>query len=220
MFSEDLCGVNKTPVPYLGNQFRVIRFDIPQVDFSTTGLGDTIQDEPFCEYLLPGKKMRRKLLPLLFCSIARSSQLSGEIYTTEGIETGAVFFGRGDKFSFERLARAIISTARFTLGWPTFRRFVGLCARLDAAHKQLARGPHWYLMSLGMNPSKLGNSIATAMLQPLLSRADADGMPCYLETFRQTDLPLYENLGFRIEGAGRIPGGGPSFWAMLRLPQS
>jgi hypothetical protein len=41
-------------------------------------------------------------------------------------------------------------------------------------------------------------------------------MPCYLETFSEKRLAFYKNYGFRITGAGRIPGGGPNFWAMTR----
>jgi hypothetical protein len=47
------------------------------------------------------------------------------------------------------------------------------------------------------------------------SCSDAKGLPCYLETFNPGDLPLYKKLGFRIEGAGRIPDG-PNFWVMVR----
>ena len=51
------------------------------------------------------------------------------------------------------------------------------------------------------------------------SRSDAEGLPCYLETFNPANLPFYKELGFRIEGAGRIPGG-PNFWAMVRGPRA
>jgi len=74
-------------------------------------------------------------------------------------------------------------------------------------------------MAVGLKPSKLGNSIASALLQLLLSQADSDGLPCYLETFQERDIPFYEDFGFRVEGAGIIPGGELSFWAMMRLPQ-
>jgi hypothetical protein len=50
------------------------------------------------------------------------------------------------------------------------------------------------------------------------SGSDAEGLPCYFETFNPANLPFYKKLGFRIEGAGRIPGG-PSFWAMARAPE-
>ena len=151
--------------------------------------------------------------------IPRPFQVSGEIYTTDDIEGGALFVSRGEAFSFERLACAVQSTACFKSDRSGLRRCINVCARLKAIHGRLAVGRHWYIMSLGINPSKLGNAIAADLVRPLLSRADADGVPCYLEVFRQTDLPFYERLGFRIEGAGRIPGGRGDFWAMLRLPQ-
>jgi hypothetical protein len=52
----------------------------------------------------------------------------------------------------------------------------------------------------------------------VMARADLDRLPCYIETFNEKDLSFYENLGFRVEGAGEIRGG-PSFWAMIRAPR-
>jgi len=217
MLTNDLCRSNRTPGPYFGMpEFRVTRLGIQQVKL-TTDLCETIQDEAFWRYLLPGNEMRRRLLPQLLCSVARSSQLFGEIRTSEVTENGAVFVSRGDNFSLERLARAVISTASFKLSWSSFRRCINVCARLDGAHERLAMGPHWYLMCLGVTSSRLRD--ASAMFKQLLSRADSDGLPCYLETFRQTDLSFFKDFGFRVEGAGTVPGGGPNFWAMWRLPQ-
>jgi hypothetical protein len=51
---------------------------------------------------------------------------------------------------------------------------------------------------------------------PLFSATDGDVQSCYVETFDETDLPFYRECGFQIAGAGRIPGGGPNFWILIR----
>jgi hypothetical protein len=53
-------------------------------------------------------------------------------------------------------------------------------------------------------------------LAPILSAADGDIQSCYVETFNEADLPFYVACGFQIAGAGRIPNGGPNFWALIR----
>jgi len=58
--------------------------------------------------------------------------------------------------------------------------------------------------------------VANANLLSALSPADLTGMSCYLETFNEKKIGFYKNHGFRISGAGRIPGGGPPLWAMIR----
>src|SRR5215510_7110432 len=64
-------------------------------------------------------------------------------------------------------------------------------------------------------PTDLKNRGKTA-LRSAFSLADSDQLPCYLETFRERDLPFYEEHGFRIFGVGRVPSGGPVFWSMMR----
>jgi len=83
----------------------------------------------------------------------------------------------------------------------------------------LAGGPHWYLIAHGMEQSKQEGSFTPTLLEPVLSKADGQGLPCYLETFCERNVPFYEACGFRVQGAGRFPRGGPNFWAMMRAPQ-
>ena len=88
---------------------------------------------------------------------------------------------------------------------------------LEEVHRRLACGPHWHLMVLGVEPSNR-DALGENLIEPVLSQADAEGVPCYLETFNPGNVTFYKKLGFRIEGAGQIPGG-PNFWAMVRAPQ-
>jgi hypothetical protein len=57
-------------------------------------------------------------------------------------------------------------------------------------------------------------------MAPVLAKADWDLQSCYVETFDEGDLPFFKQLGFQIAGGGRIPKGGPNFWAMIRPPQT
>ncbi len=51
----------------------------------------------------------------------------------------------------------------------------------------------------------------------MLARADADGVPCYLETFNTRLVAFYHKHGFRVVAEDRVPGSvGPRFWGMVR----
>jgi hypothetical protein len=50
----------------------------------------------------------------------------------------------------------------------------------------------------------------------LLSQADSQRLPCYVETFSERHIPFYERHGFRIAGGGKIAASGPDFWALIR----
>jgi ribosomal protein S18 acetylase RimI-like enzyme len=108
----------------------------------------------------------------------------------------------------------------FRLGLSTQRR-IGQLAELSLRlRRRVAPGPHWYLSGLGVEPARQRRGIASQLLAPVLRRADRDGRPCYLETSNPGTLALYERLGFRVRDTGAVPLGGPTVWALLRLPGS
>jgi GNAT superfamily N-acetyltransferase len=95
--------------------------------------------------------------------------------------------------------------------------------RLDAMEDAVVAlrpaGPHWYLGVLATDPSRRGEGLARAVLQPVLERADADGIPALLETGTPENLPFYARFGFDVLADARVSGG-PPLWAMWRPPQA
>jgi GNAT superfamily N-acetyltransferase len=64
-----------------------------------------------------------------------------------------------------------------------------------------------------------GRGLGSTLLQPVLARADADRLPCYLETGVARNVTFYERHGFQVVAAGALPRGGPPLWAMVRAPR-
>lgn len=58
--------------------------------------------------------------------------------------------------------------------------------------------PHLYLDVLAVAPGRQGTGLGSRTLAAGLARADAAGAPCYLETTRPANLPLYERHGFTV----------------------
>jgi ribosomal protein S18 acetylase RimI-like enzyme len=90
----------------------------------------------------------------------------------------------------------------------------------EAAHKEAAPGPHWYLVVIAVEPEHHGQGIGSALIQHGLKRVDADGLPCYLETSNERNVPLYERYGFKIAHTDLLPDNGPRYWGMLRTSVS
>lgn len=70
-----------------------------------------------------------------------------------------------------------------------------------------------------MRGTPAANASSTQLLREILACADTDGVPAYLESSNERNLPLYERNGFRVIGDLRALGHGPTIWRMWREPQ-
>ncbi|WP_205698706.1 N-acetyltransferase [Conexibacter sp. SYSU D00693] len=68
-------------------------------------------------------------------------------------------------------------------------------------------GRHLYLSTLGVCPEHRGRGLGSALLEPGCARADAQGLPAYLESSNPRNLSLYRRLGFTTTGEHQLPDG-------------
>jgi len=78
--------------------------------------------------------------------------------------------------------------------------------------------PHWLLDQLAVEPAAQGRGIAGAMVRHAVERAEADGIPLFLETGIERNLGFYARNGFRVFAEGDAPDGGPHVWFLRRDP--
>src|SRR5205814_750721 len=83
---------------------------------------------------------------------------------------------------------------RAGLVWPTLAlgvgplwRFLRMGSALEAKHHALCPEPHRYLYFLGVDPPHQRKGLGGELLRPGLAQADRDGLPCYLETGKESN---------------------------------
>jgi predicted N-acetyltransferase YhbS len=81
------------------------------------------------------------------------------------------------------------------------------------------RQEHWNLNTLSVSPEAQGKGIGSALIQPGLERADADGLGCFLETQRRRNIPFYRRFGFEETDEISLHDS-PPLWLMWRAPAS
>lgn len=80
--------------------------------------------------------------------------------------------------------------------------------------------PHHYLFIVGVEPSQQGRGHGRVMLEALNARADASGLPCYLETDRESSVRLYESAGYHVLTDVTLASVGDlRMWTMRREPR-
>ncbi|TDD06825.1 GNAT family N-acetyltransferase [Nonomuraea diastatica] len=97
-------------------------------------------------------------------------------------------------------------------------------ARLRALGQALApRHPrheaHLYLPRMGVIGGRQGAGLGSAMLRHRLERADADGLPAYLESSSPRSRALYQRHGFEEIGRPVRVADSPLLWPMWRPPR-
>lgn len=77
--------------------------------------------------------------------------------------------------------------------------------------------PHWYLSVLSVSPESQGQGHGSALLRPGLEAVDRDGIGCWLETQRESNIPFYARFGFQLVKRLEVEPGIP-LWTMWRPP--
>lgn len=191
-----------------------------QIRSATSTLVRAFRKDPVARYLFPDDSRRAHLLPWYLGSALRYCSNYGEVYSTEALDGVAAWLppGRTRVSNYWHMFRSGMLLAPLKVGPPAFSRLMALTACMDAAHERWAPGRHWYLLVLGVEPSGQGCGIGGALIEPVLARADAEGIPCYLETQYEWNLSFYGRYGFEVVEEGAVPNGGPWVWFMVRQP--
>jgi GNAT superfamily N-acetyltransferase len=173
------------------------------------------EDDPVMEFLFPSPEGRVEKLERFFAMLARFQHLPhGGCYTTDDHVGGALWDPPEHwKMPFSAILR----------GTPTLLSLMGLrtvtaLRTLSVAEKLHPKQPHWYLAILGTAPAEQGKGVGSALLAPVLDRCDREGIPAYLESSKETNVPFYRRHGFEVTREIHLPDG-PTLWAMWREPR-
>ena len=182
-------------------------------------LARAFDDDPLTMFIFPDAASRPRHLAWFFERALRIGEMYGEVYTTPGKVDGDAIWLRS-VLGMGQMVRAGILMAPLKFGLPTFMRFLGVMNHAEHLHKRDVPEPHHYLMVLGVDPPRQGQGVGGALIAPMLARADAERLPCYLETMKTRNVPFYEKHGFRVVVEADLPKGGPHFWTMKRPPKA
>lgn len=193
---------------------------LEQAQISAVGevLSRAFFDDPLTSYWIPDPEQRKTALPWFMTTAAKFGFKNGEVETTAGgVEGGALWLLPGKTHVPPmQMMMAGMWAAPFKLGFSNFGRFMKSLDYMEKIHDQQTPDAHWYLMILGVDPPRQGQGIGSALMQPGLAKADAAHLPCYLETQKEINVPLYQRHGFEVVVETNLPGDGPHIWCMKR----
>jgi GNAT superfamily N-acetyltransferase len=201
-----------------GEAHQVERATYDDERATTAVLTDAFADYPFTSWIVPEAGRRDRLRGLFSLTVNRvglphgdtwiarcASGSVGVVGAVVGLAPGAV---PGEVWS------ALAAEESALLG-----DRAGTAAEADRATAHLRPGePHYTIATMGVASDHRRRGVATRLLDLALGRADALGLPCYLETSSTGNVALYSRSGFAVLDRVTLPGGGPPVWAMWRRP--
>ncbi len=175
-------------------------------------LAQAFHTDPALSWILPDPAHRARALRGLFHVLVPADMKAGLALRSSGDEAAALWRAPGQAHSGtgEFLRTLIPLVATFGTALP---RGLKVQSGIDA-HRP--KGRFWYLHYVGVRTEHQGKGHGGQIIRAQTGIADAEGVPCWLETATPGNVPLYERLGFIVQSQWDVPGGGPHFWGMMR----
>jgi GNAT superfamily N-acetyltransferase len=200
---------------------RTLRLQESQLAESSQVLARAFLDDPMMVYLMPEERQRLDVLPEFMQAGARVCLTHGEVYTTPGAVLGnACWLPPGEtEITDERIVESGFADVIGHMGEESAARLGTLMGQLGELHHAAVPPEHWYLLLLGVDPERQGQGIGGTLIEPILRRADAERVPCYLETMKPRNVTFYSKHGFDVVDEDDTADGGLHFWTMRRTPR-
>ena len=176
----------------------------------------TFLDDPVTSHIFRNEARREAGLRAYFGTQMKADYLPfGGCYTAEGYAGSAIWAPAGKPLQTV-LAGMLTLLPVLPYVVANMRTTFRLLALMESKHP---REPHWYLASLGTAVEQQGKGVGGALMRPVLAHCDAEGIPCYLESSKERNVPFYRRHGFEVVEEVPLPGDGPTLWTMWREPQ-
>jgi ribosomal protein S18 acetylase RimI-like enzyme len=194
----------------------VRRATAADVDAMAAQLAATFFDDPVIRHIFRNEARRDRGLRHYFATQMRADYLPfGGCYTAEG-SAGAAIWAPAGKPLLTGVAAALTMLPVLPYVATHLATTLRLLHVMESMHPH---EPHWYLASLGTAVERQGQGVGSALMAPVLAHCDAEGLPAYLESSKERNVPFYRRHGFEVTHEVPLPGGGPAIWTMWRDPR-
>ncbi|MBK36868.1 MAG: hypothetical protein CME26_15235 [Gemmatimonadetes bacterium] len=199
----------------------IVPLPVSQIGQASDLIARAFFDDPIDVYMEPDEQVRARMGRRHLEAFVRYCHLAGEVWTTEGSIEGIAGWlrPRSGEVSPKLEVQAGMDAIPSLIGTEQWERIAAIVDCLETLHEQDIQMPHWYLMLLGTEPNVQCRGIGSQLLQPVLTRADAEGIPCYAQTSNLRNVPFYSKHGFELLVEVDEPESGVRIWTMLREPR-
>lgn len=191
---------------------EVIKVDAANAHGAGEAVAAGFHDNEIWAWMLPADWQRHRVLHRHYrAMLRRVFAPRGTAWTTPGFAGGAMWMAPG-ALAQSRRERFVEMASLLPLGVTG----LGRGARFEELiRRHHPKEPHWYLNTLSIRPEAQRQGYGSALIEPGLALADEQGLPAYLETQRESNIPFYRRFGFELTNRIKLPDS-PPLWLMWR----
>ncbi len=195
----------------------ITRVETQTYPAARTTLGLAFNQYNLMCHAAPNDQHRPRAVASLYGAILSDCFRNGEVYQLGSARGIACWLPPSrTNLSLWRQIRGGMLALPWHFGIRGFRTLVAYGDVGDRLHHQYAPMPHWFLTAIGVRPSEQGQGVGSSLIRPMLERADAEGLACWLDTHQEKNVRLYEKLGFEVCERATVAGHSISVYGMLR----
>jgi GNAT superfamily N-acetyltransferase len=171
-------------------------------------------------HLLPDARRRHRVLPrYLGAECADAARHGGLVVADAGGDVvGACVWLPPGAYPLAT-ARQLRDLPRLVPALPWAGAALAEARRAGRVHRSRhPHEPHCWVRTLGVDPQQQRSGVGRSLMAPVLGRADADGVGCYLTTAERVNVAYYERLGFVVRDEYAPTPTWPTVWSMWRPP--
>ena len=165
--------------------------------------------DPFMRWIYPEAHSYFESFPKLVNLLAGPAFEDDTAYATDDYSGAALWLSPGKTPDEEAIGKLLEETVRSEIRDDLY----SILEQMDTYHPK--DRPCWYLPFIGVDVSRQGRGLGSALMKHALKRCDEEGTQAYLESSNPANISLYERHGFQV--MGRIDAGSaPPIHPMIR----
>jgi ribosomal protein S18 acetylase RimI-like enzyme len=197
----------------------IIALDKTQVKAAGEVLGRALKDDPVSVWDIPDTEKRHAVMKHVFQMTSCLGVKFGETHATsqnlEGIAVWLPYINKEYKMIVN--IGCLFKAKTYKLGMEASKRIKPIEEYSTKVHREFAPEDHWYLQTLGVEPSHQGKGYGSLLMEYMLEKIDATNpLPVFLETSTEINVKFYKRFGFEIVREGIIPETDVEQWYLLR----
>ena len=196
----------------------IIRLERSQLNQAVEILSLAFTNDPIFRYFFSQiNRTSQNSIKRLCKTFIQYTQPYNHVYTTEDGKGVAAWLPPG-QFPLHplRLLQAGMYALPLMVRWRRLKQLISFFLQIEEHHKQDVSRQHWYLALLGVAPDYQNQGVGGLLLQPILNKADNEGLSCYLEATTQSSVHFYQKHGFEVVRTVELPGSNLQVWTMKR----